>query len=366
MALLWPAFAKFHLPAYRYLLHCSRMVTVILAPYHPRQQMCGFYIHDTRSLYLDRPTDPQKKKNSVEHSQEDRTADDLLLDLQHQIAQQTRCVVDSHRLEQVIKPLLDMGFDQNQVKLLFELNPRLESSLPQSLEVPRSLLFLGLNANSVVKILVKCPKLFKVKEKELQPRVDNLRRLGLVEGSLQRLVAYYPQILCLPLKRVNNTARFLKDRCLFTGQEVTEIMRTAPNVLFEDHGEIEYKFQHVYFRMGIKQSEIVKSMLFRIPLFDIRARHIFLERLGRYQTPSKDGYTQIVNPKLSDVLTTSEEQYLNKVAHSSKEEFEVFKKMLALEDDAKQDLEGISEDEDSDDEFSEHEDENDSEPVNKL
>lgn len=311
--------------------------------------------------------DPQPKKTSNEHNHEDRTIGELLLDLQHQIAQHTMSAVDHTRLEHVVEPLLDMGFDHSQVKLLFEINPRLASSSPLNLDVIRGLLFLGLNASSVVKILVKCPQLFKVKEKELQPRIDNLRKLGLVEGSLQRLTAYCPQILSLPPKKINHTVRFLKDRCLFTGQEVTEIIRTAPSVLFEDHRETEYKFQHAYFRMGIKQSEIVKSVLFRIPLFDIRVRHIFLERLGRYQTPSKDGYTQIVNPKLTDIISTSQEHFLNKVAHSSREEFEVFKKMLAVEDEEEQYLENVSEDEDTN-EFSEQEDENtsDSEPVNKL
>lgn len=84
--------------------------------------------------------------------------------------------------------------------------------------------------------------------------------------------------------------------------------------------------------MGIKQAEIVKSGIFRVSMEELRQRHIFLERLGRYQTPDKKGQTQIINPKPKTIFTTTEDYFLAKVAMSSWEEFDTFKKLLRREE----------------------------------
>lgn len=36
---------------------------------------------------------------------------------------------------------------------------------------------------------------------------------------------------------------FLREKCLFTVQQVTDILRDSPAVIEEDLGELEYKFQ---------------------------------------------------------------------------------------------------------------------------
>ena len=62
-------------------------------------------------------------------------------------------------------------------------------------------------------------------------------------GSLQRTVAHYPKILAVPVKLVKNVVLFLREKCLFTAQQVTDILRDSPAVALEDLGELEYKFQ---------------------------------------------------------------------------------------------------------------------------
>uniref|UniRef100_UPI00398E3A82 transcription termination factor 4, mitochondrial isoform X3 n=1 Tax=Pristiophorus japonicus TaxID=55135 RepID=UPI00398E3A82 len=268
--------------------------------------------------------------------------------------------VDASGLESVVDSILKLGFSQVQVKQLLTLHPSIGVQPPQkSLPALSILTVLGLNPSSTIKVLVKCPELLGVKDHQLQSRIDNLRKHGLGEGSLQRVLVHCPQILNLSAKQVNNTVRFFKDKCVFTGQHVTEILRTSPNVLFEKFEELEYKFQYAYFRMGIKQPEIAKSEIFRMSLEELQQRHIFLERLGLYQTPDKKGQTQIINPKLKDILTTSTDYFLAKVAMSTWEEFDVFKKLLSREEMENEELEDSEwEDEaESEDEYSSKEDE---------
>lgn len=89
--------------------------------------------------------------------------------------------------------------------------------------------------------------------------------------------------------------------------------------------------QYVYFRMGVKQEEIVKSKLFRSSLEEVRHRHCFLERRGLYQTPDKNRQTTIVNPKLDSVLNVDEDTFLTQLAKASAEEYDVFKRLVTRE-----------------------------------
>lgn len=89
--------------------------------------------------------------------------------------------------------------------------------------------------------------------------------------------------------------------------------------------------QYVYFRMGVKQAQMVKSRLFRHTLDDVRCRHMFLERQGLYQTPDKKGQTTIINPKLDSIINVDQETFVADVAQASAEEYDVFQRLLARE-----------------------------------
>ncbi|XP_036174842.1 transcription termination factor 4, mitochondrial isoform X3 [Myotis myotis] len=131
---------------------------------------------------------------------------------------------------------------------------------------------------------------------------------------------------------IDRIVKVLREKCLFTVQQVTEILHRCPYVLREDPGELEYKFQYAYFRMGVNHSDMVRTDFLQYSITKIRQRHTFLERLGRYQTPDKKGQTQIPNPLVKDILRVSEAEFLSKTAYSTAEEFEVFKKLLAREE----------------------------------
>lgn len=62
-------------------------------------------------------------------------------------------------------------------------------------------------------------------------------------GSLQRVVAHYPQILTVPVKTIKHAVVFLREKCLFTVQQVTDILRDSPAIVVENMAQLEYKFQ---------------------------------------------------------------------------------------------------------------------------
>lgn len=62
-------------------------------------------------------------------------------------------------------------------------------------------------------------------------------------GSLQRVVAHYPQILTVPVKTIKHAVVFLREKCLFTVHQVTDILRDSPAIVVENMAQLEYKFQ---------------------------------------------------------------------------------------------------------------------------
>ncbi|KAH0623979.1 hypothetical protein JD844_007212, partial [Phrynosoma platyrhinos] len=254
--------------------------------------------------------------------------------------------LDCSKLGKVADSFLDVGLSPAQVTHLFSLQPKLP---PQPrLAVVSELLLLGLSTDSILKALQKHPELLRMPAKHLRGRANLLRRLGFQEDGLNHVTLHFPNIFTLPQKRIEALERLLKEKCLFTVDQVSKILQTCPNMLLEELNDVEYKFQFAYFRMGVKHREIVKSGFFQAKLSEIKNRFIFLERLGLYQTPDKKGQTQIVNPKLKSIIRASENDFVAKIACSTIEEYEIFKKLLAREEEQKWEKEEAVKNEESD------------------
>ncbi|XP_028681548.1 transcription termination factor 4, mitochondrial [Erpetoichthys calabaricus] len=257
--------------------------------------------------------------------------------------------------ELTICSLLDMGFIEEQVVNLFERTSTWDALLAaDGLSNISLLIALDLNPMTIINLVEKCPELLCIKGNLLQKRINGLRKLGLVQESLHHVVAHCPQALLIKSKQLDNFVHFLHHQCQFTLQQVREILHSSPSIILQEKANVEYTFQYAYFRMGIQQADIVKTKLFRLTFEEIRSRHIFLERLGQYETPDKKGQTHIVNPKVKDFLGVSEQMFLKKVAKVPVEEFRVFKKLLSREieeqEKENEDLSSEEENESEDDE----------------
>uniref|UniRef100_A0A8C6WDK3 Transcription termination factor 4, mitochondrial n=2 Tax=Nannospalax galili TaxID=1026970 RepID=A0A8C6WDK3_NANGA len=245
--------------------------------------------------------------------------------------QRTRMDSESLELEKVISSLLDMGFSDAHIKELLSIQPGAHPQ--QLLDIISEFILLGLNPDPVYTALKKSPQLLKLTPVQMKRRSNYLRKLGLGEGKLKRVLHGCPEVFTMRQRDIDDVVKVLKEKCLFTIQQVTEILHRCPGVFQENPGELEYKFQYAYFRMGLKHLDIVRTEFLQYSVTKIKQRHIYLERLGRYQTPDKKGQTQIPNPLLKDILRVSEVEFLARTAQSSAEEFEVFKKLLAREED---------------------------------
>ncbi|XP_041621443.1 transcription termination factor 4, mitochondrial isoform X2 [Vulpes lagopus] len=264
---------------------------------------------------------------------------------------------------EVAGALLDMGFSDEHIRGLLSVWPGAQPR--QLLDVVSELILLGVNPEPACAALRSSPHLLALPAAHVKRRSSYLRRLGLGEGKLKTLLLCCPEVFTMHQRDIDSIVGVLKDKCLFTGQQVTRILHRCPYVLREDPGDLEYKFQYAYFRMGVKHADVVRTDFLQYSITKIKQRHVFLERLGRYQTPDKKGQTQIPNPLLKDILRVSEAEFLARTAHSSAEEFEVFKKLFAREEEEESerqmpDKQSLSLDEE-DEEEEEEEDEDEEE-----
>lgn len=83
--------------------------------------------------------------------------------------------------------LIDMGFTDTQAEQILQSVSKARGgggAAKQCLSTLTALFVLGLNPSSVMKLLMKCPELYTLKESHLQQRISNLRKLGLGEGEI--------------------------------------------------------------------------------------------------------------------------------------------------------------------------------------
>lgn len=78
-----------------------------------------------------------------------------------------------------------MGFTDTEAQEVYEATTRGRGGqgVEHVLSTLTALFVLGLNPSTVLKVLEKCPELYHVKGAELQQRLNNLRKLGLLEGE---------------------------------------------------------------------------------------------------------------------------------------------------------------------------------------
>ncbi|XP_074220813.1 transcription termination factor 4, mitochondrial isoform X1 [Camelus bactrianus] len=142
---------------------------------------------------------------------------------------------------EVTSPLLDMGFSEVHVNELLSIQPGTHPQ--QLLDIISELILLGLNPEPVYVALKRSPQLLKLPIMQMRKRSSYLRKLGLGEGKLKRVLHCCPEVFTMRQQDIDSIVRVLKEKCLFTVKQVAEILHRCPCVLREDPTALEYKFQ---------------------------------------------------------------------------------------------------------------------------
>lgn len=200
--------------------------------------------------------------------------------------------VANHKFKSIVQHLIEAGFTIRQTLELFAKYPKvLQLTSTELSEVFNRLQSAHIKGKTMVSALVEEPKFFEVDGQELQKNIGHLKGF-------------------------------------FTHDQLLYILKKHPQLLLTDFDELEARYEYIFFKMGIEQAEIKKSIWYKVSLYYIRQRHEFLCRTGAYVQPDKKRPTlSATNPKLADILDTSDRIFATKLAGVSLEEYEVFKRM---------------------------------------
>lgn len=179
----------------------------------------------------------------------------------------------------------------------------------------------GLTGRRICRLVTKHPKLLEISPDSIKQRMEHFRNLGFTSSDILQVIERCPEIIAFPMKNMN--ARIKELEALFKTEDVRELVKKSPTVLFDGMSVIKAKFHYVFDVMGITQRQMMNSRLFSYTLKHIQRRHIFLVRSGFYKERKKKGEIN-PNPFLSDIIDIPDEHFVRKYGKMSLLDYRAF------------------------------------------
>lgn len=174
-------------------------------------------------------------------------------------------VISVQNLRPLVQKLVHLDCDCRSILAMLVANPGILSvKMDKLLSNIDHLHLLGLNWRRLMKALDGNASLWKASIQQLQSRVKQLRKLGFVEGQLQKLIADWPQILTICSAQLNAVVKLLMEKCRFPRAEVLTILSDSPAILKEDLESIGMyiNIQILRFHCNVVES---KPILYALP-----------------------------------------------------------------------------------------------------
>uniref|UniRef100_A0A336LZM4 CSON008622 protein n=1 Tax=Culicoides sonorensis TaxID=179676 RepID=A0A336LZM4_CULSO len=188
--------------------------------------------------------------------------------------------------------------------------------------------------DSYLKIIALYPKILTTSHEIIFKQLEAWRACQFGERRFQDLITKHPALIQHGNeKKLTRRMGFLQS-FVTTPKNVWRIMMSSPEVAIEPEPIIEAKFKYLMEEMLLEVPEIVDSDVFSHTLEHIKMRHIFLDRLGmyKYRNPKKDiRHEKRTNPKLSQIVDTSDKRFACKICYVTLEEYEIFKVLIKRE-----------------------------------
>lgn len=207
----------------------------------------------------------------------------------------------------------------------------------------------------------RCPALLRLDASELSDRLANLHRYGVSHESMVKLVreANEESVLVRSSKSFDAAVNRLLSHTMFTSADVKRLLLSAPNVFADgEWAETVRKVNYLQFEMGeVDEVAVAHSGVLRHSLRHIRERHLFLYRRGKFLQADRHKYSNEFNPDIGSILDSTPSKFCRSLALALPQEFELFRRLLAHEDEIEAALVhqvGTADDDDFDDDDSSH------------
>ena len=272
--------------------------------------------------------------------------DAVIADVKHKLRRRT---VNIDLLTPVVDLLLQSGFKKEHIIAAATTSPRLMSQSRRTWErAIHDLTEYGFSKEHMLPVVLGYPPVLKGNMDGLSTMLETLYSLYVPSDKANELVALCPDILQQKPKVI--VARFGLLMDVFRRADIVNLLLTNPSLLVDDWSDIMERFHYVYFRLGFEQQVMRNCQVLSHPLDHIKQRHLFLKRAGLYEKPDKHGVTTVTNPKLRQIVDTTDHEFAVNVAGMTLAEFRAFAKILQLE--AEQERDGLEDEWDTEEEDS--------------
>lgn len=191
----------------------------------------------------------------------------------------------------------------------------------------------GFNTEQYLSVISGHHTLLQTPLKKLENSLEIWRSCQFGEKNSKILIQRYPEILDYDKENIlRHKVAFLKT-IAGTYKNIWLLFMNCPNLIVEDEKEIEAKWDYLKNKMRLEVHEIVKSKALSYKLEKIRCRHLFIERLGLFKKRSlkADPSEPNKNPRLFQIIDTSDKRFATKVCHVALEEYEAFEELFNIE-----------------------------------
>lgn len=190
----------------------------------------------------------------------------------------------------------------------------------------------GFSTHKFAFIISQNPKLLITSQEKIFASINNWRAFQFGERDTISLLERFPELMNLQhTKDLTKKIDTIKD-FVGGGSNMLKLLLNSPSVLGQSLPIINEKIDYLKNVMKVEAAEVYKSDVFSGDILNIKTRHIFLQRLGLFVVKKKKDPNEISkNPKLYQIMDTSEKRFATKVCHVTLEEFETFQELYKKE-----------------------------------
>lgn len=205
---------------------------------------------------------------------------------------------------------------------------------------------LGFSNKQATKVLLSNPSVAKVSDASMQQHVDSVQSLGFKTTELKDIIIEEPRVLLSePRVMRNNYLNLLNQLGNCDGRIAAQF---SPNTLIENQLVTNEKIAYCTLEMCLPKQMIAKSKILKCDLRLMRTRHSFAYRSGYYKKVNpKNKEALAENPKISELLFSSNEKFLSICKGLTLEEYVIFESIIAQEENT------FKDEDDTDTEYSE-------------
>ncbi|KFD58652.1 hypothetical protein M513_00345, partial [Trichuris suis] len=187
----------------------------------------------------------------------------------------------------------------------------------------------GVSTATAVRLMLAVGKNFKLESVQLLLR--HLVAHGLSTKHFETMLRKCSDVLNLTPARVDETFDVMLD--FFSHKQCLFIVSHHPSVMLYQPDDLRSKYEFLHLSIGLSNVQVSQSRWFEHPLSKLELRFECACRCGVYEILDvrQERQARLVkhNPKLRDIIDTSDEAFARHVCRISMEEFRIFSEMYA-------------------------------------